>query len=346
MAAVDLSSGLPLEAEQVLEQPPDVPFWSENLLFALYDPGNDIGMWLHLGTVPTDWATWEDRVLVSLPPDQGVLTMWAYHRTAPARWPAGANLAFTCVEPFRRWRVSFHGWCLRTPYAEMRTGVVHDGEKVPLGIDLGIDCVTPVWDAHMAAGQATGRGSMDSQGWATEHYEQLYLVTGTVLLPSGEVAFRGSGWRDHSRGPRGGGTGAPWGGHVILGCVLDSGRAFGLSRYWSPDGTVTLEGGYVVLDGRLQHAEVVDVPRLSGLRHSGETIPVGLRWPGGELRLAATTTTGMWATMGPGLPYGVQPSWAGPVYALNFAACEWAGERGHLYLERSDPLPDASRGDP
>ena len=335
---MDLSAGLASDRESVLSQPPDIEFWAENLLFALHDPAADIGMWLHLGTVPTDWPTWEDRVLISLPEDEGVLTMWAYHRTDPARRPAGANLSFECVEPFRRWRVAFDGFCLRTPYEQMRTSLVRDGEKVACSVELDIECAIPVWDAHAAAEDETGQGSMTGQGWATEHYEQLYRATGTVRLPDREVAFNGTGWRDHSRGPRGGGTGAPWGGHVILGCLFGSGRAFGLSRYWTPDGEISLEGGYVVLDGRRHQARVIDVPRLNELVRSGEQVPIGLEWAGGSLSLTATTTTSMWLTMGPGLPYGVTPGWPGPTYVLNFGDCEWDGETASIYLERSDPI--------
>ena len=35
---------------------PDIPNWSENLLFAVYDPDADVTMWLHLGTVPGKWT--------------------------------------------------------------------------------------------------------------------------------------------------------------------------------------------------------------------------------------------------------------------------------------------------
>jgi len=50
-----------------------------------------------------------NAALVALPDDEGVLSMWAYHRTDPARRPAGANLRFECLEPFRRWHVTFAG---------------------------------------------------------------------------------------------------------------------------------------------------------------------------------------------------------------------------------------------
>ena len=85
------SSGLPLESEQVLSACPDIANWTENLLFSPYDPQANLGLWLHLGTMPWDWSFWEDRALVALPGDEGALTMWAYHRTDPARRPHGAG---------------------------------------------------------------------------------------------------------------------------------------------------------------------------------------------------------------------------------------------------------------
>src|SRR5688572_30286951 len=103
----DLSGGADPAVEQVLHVRPDVPHWSENLLFAVYDANLGIGLWLHLGTMPSDWGIWEDRVLMSLPGDGGVLTQRSYLRTPPERRPGAANLTAQCLEPFRRWQVRF-----------------------------------------------------------------------------------------------------------------------------------------------------------------------------------------------------------------------------------------------
>lgn len=336
------SEVLPPEAEQVLAEPPSVPSWTENLLFCLYDGVNDVGMWLHLGTAPADWTLWEDRVLISLPGDEGVLTMWAYHRTASERRPAAANLRFELGEPFRRWRVTFDGFALLTPYEQMRTALVHDGPKHRVTLDLDVELVTPPWDAHTAAEQSTGRGSMESQEWAREHYEQLCVATGTANLPSGTINFNGTGWRDHSRGPRGTGAGAAWGGHMIMGAWFPGHqRGMGMSRYWTQSGDVTLEGGYLVEGGKLRHVGVAEVPPLSELRKEGEDLRFAVRDGDRTVALDATTTTSMWATMSSGMPYGVDLTPPGVIYAVNFAACEYEGEHGHLYVERSAVL---SRG--
>jgi hypothetical protein len=230
--------------------------------------------------------------------------------------------------------VTFDGMCVRTPFDAMRTSRVADGEKLRLVVDLEMETVTPVWDAGTAAAALTGAGDMAQQQWAHEHYEQLYLARGSVRYGDEVVDFDGAGWRDHSRGPRGGAM-SNWGGHVITGCVFrESGRAFGLSRYWAPDGTSTLEGGYVVEDGRLEHARVTEIPSLVDLRRSGEALRFALEWGDRRLAVEAQTATGVWTTFSKDMPYGAVD--ARSAYAVNWGTCEWDGEVGVMYVERSD----------
>jgi hypothetical protein len=221
----------------------------------------------------------------------------------------------------------------------MAAGLARDGLKERFVVDLDVEMVTPAWDMHTAAIDDTGKGAMHDQGWAKEHYEQLYRATGTVRLGEDDLGFDGCGWRDHSSGPRGAGTGAPWGGHVIIGCLYPSGRGWGLGRYWDPQGTITLEGGWVANDdGRLVHASVLDAPRLRELTLDAEELAVALAWPGGSLATTITTRTTLWLAMAKQLAVGRDPEGAGLMYVLNHGPAEWDGESGVAYVERSDPL--------
>jgi len=340
-ATRDLSSGLSADREQVVADPPDLSHWSENLFFTMYDPAADLGLWAHLGTYPTDWTMWEDWVMVTLPGDGGMLSTRGYHRTPPERRPAGSNLAFECVEPFRRWRITFDGRCLLTPYDELQRRRVSEGVRYPLAFDLAAECVTPVWDSHTSASSASGRGSIRGQSWATDHYQQLLRLTGTVHLPDGAVTFDGVGWRDHSRGPRYGPTGARWGGHAILSGLFPSGRAFGLSRMWAPDGTVTLDAGYMVDgEGTLHHAEVLEVPRLRDIQLAGEPIPMALRSAAGEVALTGETLKSTWITRNHGIAPGLDLTGEASILAEAYARWEWDGEVGYGLCERSEHLHD------
>lgn len=329
-ATNDLSSGLPEAREATVRTPPDIPGWTENLLFTSYDPQRDIGMWLHLGTVANIWEMWEDRVLIALPEEHGVLAMWAYHRTPQERQPGGANLEFRCEQPFQKWHISFDGFCVRSSYEAMRTGLITDGPKSHVQLDLDVECLTPVWDAEGALPTKTGTG-MAEQSWAREHYEQLTKVTGQLDIDGVITEFDGGGWRDHSRGPRDASTLTTWGGHVITGAVMASGRAFGMCRYWAPDGRVTLEGAYVVEDGSLRHVDINRAPPPAVLMRTGETYTLELV---GHLPIHGTVRSSLWISMADGLPYGVMD--ASRAYTVSWARVEWDGEVGHAYLERSN----------
>lgn len=338
--AIDFSSGLAAEKEAVVQTAPTVPFWSENLLFAAHDANSGLGLWLHLGTEPTDWRLWEDRVFIALPGEEGVLSMWAFHETAPERRPAGSNLAFRCIEPFRRWRVTFDGYAQHSSRAAMAEGLAPDGVRRRIVIDLDVVAATPVWDAHSSATGALGQGGMDKQGWAKEHYEQLFRATGTIALDGAEARpVDATGWRDHSRGPRGGSSGDAWGGHVIAGCLFPSGRGLIFSRYWRPDGVLNLEGGCVINPGgQYRPARVVDAPRLTALQLEGERLPFALEWDGGAVALAITTVQSVWISMPKRVLVGRDTRDRGLMYVLNWGPCEWDGEIGTAYVERSDAL--------
>src|SRR3954447_5009242 len=156
----------------LLEAPADLPMFAENFMLSAFDPVADIGMWLHLGTWPEDFGLWEDFALINLPHD--VLWMSAYHRRRPVDGPAGSNLAFRCIEPFRRWKITFDGIVTRTPRGEMLQGRLRDGQRERLTFDIDVENVTPIWDAQSSAASERGSGSMEEQVWAKEHYQQLF----------------------------------------------------------------------------------------------------------------------------------------------------------------------------
>jgi hypothetical protein len=126
---------------------------------------------------------------------------------------------------------------------------------------------------------------------------------------------------------------------VITGTLYDSGRGWGLSRYWTPGGEISLEGGWVAgADGVLHHAEITEAPRMRELVMSGEELPIGLRWPDGELQTTITTRRSLWLSMMKGLAVGRDMDGPGLMYALNHGTARWDGEVGINYIERSDML--------
>lgn len=348
MSLLDLSGGLPVDREQVREQQPSVPHWSDNLLFAVHDPTSGLSMWLHLGTVPDDWSMWHEMVYAVLPDGEGLLSASTFHRTAPERRPAGAGMTAHCVEPFRRWHVTYDGHGLHTPLEEMQQGTARLGHTRRWTVDLEIEGVTPLWDYRTAAAADGGRGGMDEQSWASEHYEQMYRARGTVRIGDQEIAFDGYGWRDHSQGARSAEGGTPWGGHVTAGSVFEDGRGWGATRFWGPDGTVNLEAGWVCdAPGRLHQAQVLEAPSLRQLALAGEDLPFALRWSGGVLETGITTTSSLWLSMRLHLALGRDDAGPGLMFVPAWGTSAWDGLTGGSYVERSNPLnalPEVGRG--
>ena len=130
-----------------------------------------------------------------------------------------------------------------------------------------------------------------------------------------------------------------WGGHVILGCAYPgSDRAWGLSRYYRNDGLITLEGGYVFANGVFEHAKVLAAPRLLELEHPSGPQPVALEWSGGVFESTLVADHTLWTSMQRSLTVGKDLEGAGMMYVLDFGHCDWDGEDGHYYSERSDLL--------
>jgi hypothetical protein len=339
----DLRSGLDIRREKCVVDPPDLPMYCENFLVTAYDHRNDVGFWLHLGTVPWAFERWEDQALIFLPGDGGILWMYSTGVPAVADRPAGSCLSFSCVEPFRRWRVTFSGMAVRTPYEEFRTGRVRDGPKEPLSFEMELACRTPVWDQRQSAMRNAGPDSVtirSAEREHREHYQQLFDMTGHLALLDAEWEVAGTGFRDHSLGQRGHNP-QEWGGHALVTALFPDGRAFGMTRMWRPDGEVTRDGGYVVVDGELHDATILRAPSLDDLVQRAEPIEVELAWASGHLALVGETVQSAFMTMTAprGQAYGADPAFGGRgILSEAFTRWEWDGVVTHGFTERSAQL--------
>ena len=294
-------------------------------------------MWLHLGTVPGKWTMWEDRALVMLPGNEGVLSLRAYHHTAPERRPAGPGLEFRQIEPWRRWHVSFDGFGLYTSESEMLSGVSRDGPGKPLSADLDIELLTPAWDARTAASLESGAGDMDSHDWAGEHYEQLVRASGTVTLPSDEtVPFCGYGWRDHSRGARDHSTLLDWGRPRHPRVSVPQRQGLGPVALLRVGRTDHPRRRLCLRRRPVRARASTDGAAPEGALLRGEVLPVAVEWSGGVLNLELQCDRTLWTSMQRSLAVGKDLDGVGLMYVISHGRCDWDGETGYFYSERSD----------
>ena len=238
-------------------------------------------MWLHLGTVPDKWTMWEDRVLVCCPQTKGRFRCAPITTRPPKHRPAGPA-GVRQKQPWRRWHLSFDGSGLRIPQSDMLEGVGRDGPVQPFAADLEVNLLTPAWMRHCCGPRMRRRYG---QPWLGERA----LRTTHACRGNGDVAVGGVHpvlWVRLARPfPRGArpfhARGVGWTCDHRL--PLPSGQGWGLSRYYASDGRITLEGGYVFIDGRFEHARVIQAPRLSELKFGDEVLPVRVEYSGGVL---------------------------------------------------------------
>ena len=342
MIAFDPSAGLDPSREYAIRgaAPVDKPRYGENYMLSAYDPKLDLGMWLHWGTCPDSFSLWEEMVMITLPGDNGLLWTRAYHKPRPEDRPNGPNLHYRVVEPFRQLQISFEGVAMRTPYQEMLTGRVRDTSQELLDLELDVRAAGPAWDNHLSAESGTGRGSMKEQTWASEHFQQPIRVRGTVRVDGRELAFDGSGTRDHSRGQRGHGEWS-FGGHNLMVAPFDSGKSFGMQRMWTPKGKPTLEVAFVCIDGEMRHCDIVTRPAfLEAVRLSDDPIELVLRSSLGDHVIRGRTAKTIYSTVGRPWSFHLGADLSEPrgLFVPGFAVYEWDGETAAGLCERSGPV--------
>jgi hypothetical protein len=333
---IDLANGMEASREQALTAVPELWRYAENFLFTGYDPELDMGLWFHLGSTPDDSNLWEDQIYITLPHGQGILWSMGYAMTPTDQRPAGPQFKAACIEPFKRWKLTGYGRAVISPVEEQFSGRLRDGSKEVYSFDLDVECVTPAWDVHGSAARHGER--FEEQAWASWHYEQLYRITGTVRWRDQEVQFRGTGWRDHSRGQRGHAY-EKYGGHNLFSALFPSGKAFGLMEMWNPEGQVNLSVGYI-FDGRQMHyGKVLQAVRLTEILPAGEPLSFTLQLEDGReptfhgeiVNVMLSTQTSPY-----GMAWGADTGYGRGIYAPSTGRWDWDGKCGYGLSERSN----------
>jgi hypothetical protein len=223
----------------------------------------------------------------------------------------------------------------------MRSGRLRDGARELAQIDLRLVMQAPVCDAHQSLASGSGQGGMKEQVWASSHYQQLLLASGTIRWRGEVIAFNGPGMRDHSRGPRGHGM-EHWGGHLLATAWFPgSRRGFVAMRMRTPQGRVSLDTASLVIDGTLRPAQIIEGPRLEQLVSRDEMLTLVLHSELGEHRLQCRTRRVHFLTPQQplGLAFGADRAGAYGIYAPGHGEWSWDGESSDGLIERSARLP-------
>ncbi len=160
-------------------------------------------------------------------------------------------------------------------------------------------------------------------------YEQLLTATGVIVVDGVRFDVSGAGLRTHQRGVR---TVGKMIGHTwISGYWPATRRGFGLQQHPRPGGGFYFSEGYVLHEGRLIGARVVEAPVL---RHvpAGEDYDVRLSSELGDTVIHGRTVRATFIPLAP--PNADNP---GTVMSQACSMFDCDGDLGHGMCERSGP---------
>ena len=334
---MDLRGGMELIEDEVTTTVPPAPEYREGTSMWIWDDAGQVG--LPRVAVEALGATWETSrnasVNVALP-DGRVLVVRedaAPHPVADAqgrsRVLGTGPLRFECLEPFARWRLTFDGTANATTVQDQialctagASGHA-DTARVPLRMEIETQMAAPPWI----------QGSLDPDGHfvvGERRFEQLFTAEGVVEIDGNSIALHGGGLRIHRKGGARSDY-SDWYGHCWQSTVFPSGRAFGFIHYTPrPDGSVKYHEGWLLDNGDVLAAKVVDTPWKRGWVPMGDDVSFTMRTARGDVSIAAETAL---STYSPTIP--IREGVGFPPVQQGIAHYRWDGEEAYGMIERS-----------
>ena len=352
--AIDLTGGIDPAREYMFAGRPDNPEMRDSVSFWVFDDRGQVGLpRVGIEAVAANWDVHGLQVNLAFP-DGRVYRL----REDAASWPVeGADgkpttlgagpLAFTCVEPFNVWTMTFDGQAVQTSSADLVAGR-KDGPLVDLQFDVEAKPAVPPWvqGALQADASSALTTSIEGDLMGGPRYEQLFAATGAVRVGGTEHVFTGSGLRIRRQGVRK--LEGFWG-HCWQSALFGSGRAFGYIAYPPrPDGQPTFNEGYLFDgDGELIAARVVEAPWLTKLQPLGEDVSVVLATADGTVRIEGETVVSTHDITNPSEMAADQlaklANWTFPALQQAGVRYRWDGEETYGMLERSIPMDKIER---
>lgn len=347
--AIDLTGGIAPTREYMFAERPDNPEMRDSVSVWVFDDRGRVGLpRIGIEAVAANWDAHAIQVNVAFP-DGRVYRLREDAASRPVHGKDGkpttlgaGPLAFTCVEPFDVWTVTFDGKAVATSSAHLVAGR-KDGPLVDLQFEVEAKLAVPPWvqgALQPDAGSALTR-SIEGDLMGGPRYEQLFRASGAVRVGGADHVFTGSGLRIRRQGVRR--LEGFWG-HCWQSALFGSGRAFGYIAYPPrSDGQPTFNEGYVFDgDGDLIPARVVEAPWLTKLQPLGEDVSVVLETADGTVRIEGETAMSTHDITDPSeLPadqLAKLADWTFPALQQAGVRYRWDGEETYGMLERSMPM--------
>ena len=242
-------------------------------------------------------------------------------------------LTFRCIEPFRRWQVSYRGTAHLGSLAEQIAGTLPDKPRVPVSLDAELTMVTPAWVqdyspdkiAAMTKAQQEDAQNMGI-GWRLEH---LFRGNGTLTVDGASREFRCLGSRIKRQSVR---PLDAFRGHCWQSAVFPDGRAFGYIAYPPTRDSGLYQIGYVYLDGRMYPARPVKIPFIRQVLEEGDDVSLELESELGIHRIGGATLLSTFRVNNPDM---AALGAAGFTLQQSGARYTWDGMTSYGMVERS-----------
>lgn len=248
----------------------------------------------------------------------------------------GGPLTFHCLEPFKRWRVSFEGEVVDGQVGQQIDRTFGQPPRlVPVKMEAELTMVTPAWVQDRSPDKVAKMSRQDQLNaefmGVGYRFEHLFRGDGEMSIDGGaSKPFSSVGSRIHRQSIRPSTTLAnDWLGHCWQSAVFPDGRAFGCCAY--PDKTMdgwTYNDAYVYLDGKMHPARMVSTPWLDKLVEEGDDCSLELEYSGGRIRIGGKTTLTTFTLMTEGPMAGFALNQTGAWYT-------WDGQKAIGMMERS-----------
>jgi hypothetical protein len=302
---------------------PEIPLWSENYAFVGYDGSAGVGVFAHVGRVAHNPDLWRGTTAALLPGGALLIGKSVGLSPEPALASSG-TLSAECEEPFVRWRLRQDGLALRTDTAAAATGLVAAAPAERLAYDIVFEQLCPVWDLT---------DWMRAQEWGHAHIEQAGRFRGTVHAGPDSYELDGTGFRDHTLGPR---NFANLNRTCWAHAEFPSGRVFCALRIWSPGDQVVLNQGFVYDGGTMSMLAPETMPMITS--SAGAPTRFEVTFAGSPIRIAGELLHALPFMLDEpnDLLLGTDPSRTTTKVIVE-APCRytWDGEVGYGWLERS-----------
>lgn len=292
-----LSGGLAPAKDLVFPAQPSEPEMRESVSVWLYEENGALGF-PRLG-VEAEAGSWNDRRLQAAFtfPDGRALNGAARgappatrdEKGRPTIFGAG-SLTFRCIEPFRRWTMTYDGNALDGTVQEQidRSHGRRGSKAIKLHVDMTM--VTPAWVQETTIDPSMGEVEKDNAaamglGYRFEHHLR---AVGTYEIDGRTYEFKGVGTRIHRQSVR---RLEGFFGHCWLSAVFPDGSAFGSLAYPPRAGgdEYSYNDAAIYKDGRLYPARIVKAPFLRRIVAAGDEMQLELESKLGRTVIEGTT---------------------------------------------------------